>query len=210
MAVALLPPLTSGLGRWDGESQPLLEAPRYVRTAGMSRWHRSRCGTRRQGHVSVGIWCGAGYVHLASTQPTAHGGVGVDEVPDGDPVCGPCVGKALGAGQDGIPVGSGLPNLRYDPRWIKPPSTCPGSGRDLWEDVPNSHNVVRCLVCALLVAGRAQGSPYNPSWGPVRHAPGAGLVEPCPWHAWNQPAKTPTGIACACGWPPAGEAVSAR
>lgn len=206
MTVALLPPLTSGLGRWDGVSAPLLEAPRYVRTQGMSRWHRSRSGTRRGGTVSVGIWCGAGFVYLAATEPTRHGGIGVDEVPDGEPACGPCVGKALGAGQDGIPTGSGLPKLRYDPRWIIPPGLCTGSRkRELWEPLNARETVGRCLVCAELVTIRAVGRGYDAyGAGPVNHEPGPGLYEPCPFHAWNNPTKTPAGVACACGWPPAG------
>lgn len=181
--------------------------PRHRTTDPACRRHRpprTRLGRWRFDRNRGRSWCGAGFVYLAATEPTAHGGIGVDEVPDGEPACGPCVGKALGAGQDGLPVGAGLPQLRYDPRWIKPPTVCSGSGRDTWEDVPNSRNIVRCLVCGLLVAGRAQGSPYNPSWGPVRHAPGPDMAAPCPFHAWNNLTMTPAGVACACGYPPAG------
>lgn len=197
MPVALLPPITSSgcWPGWDGVTMPVYEAPRYVRGRNMGRWHRPRSGTRRPGRATVSFWCGAGYVDLDVA-------MAADSVPEAEPVCGTCEGRALGAGQDDTPAG--LPRLAFEPRWLSPPAVCPGSGRNsvyrgLVEDL--RRNVCRCLVCGVYVPLRASGGPYNPSYGPARHEPGDDLFSPCPWHAWNYPARRPDGtVGCSCGW----------
>lgn len=200
MPVSLLPPITSS-GPWTPPDSPrrtpLRESLRYARTRGQTRWHRIRSGYEWEGGSrTFNLWCG-------QTAQDGNRKAGppllVDELPDGDEACAICVGKALGAGQDETP--EGMPPLRYDPRWLAPPSVCPGSGaRGLFVEVPNSRNVVQCLVCGLLTTGRAMGSPYSPSYGVVKHAPGVELVEPCPFHAWNHLVLCDGAVGCGCGW----------
>ena len=190
MTVALLPPLTIGMADWDGVSHPIYEGPRYVRGPGNSRWHRPRSGIRRPNWTTLHFWCGSGYVHLDKALTAM-------SVPEPEPVCGTCEGRALGAGQDDTPAG--LPRLAFEPRWLVPPRICPGSRRSLYVDL--RQNVGRCLVCRDLVALRSSGGPYNGRYGPMRHMPGAGLFTPCPWHAWNLPARRANGtVGCRCGY----------
>jgi len=202
MPVALLPPVTSSAPHpWGKPAKrtPIASAERYARCRGMSRWHRIRSGYRWDGGGHTwNLWCGTSVTDRAGAKsgpPLLR-----DDLPEGDEACAVCVGKALGAGQDETPAG--MPALRFDPRWISPPSTCPGSGDSgLWVPVPNSRNVVRCLVCGDLLSGRASGGAYNPRWGAVRHAPGDGLVEPCPFHAWNHLRRGASELVlCGCGW----------
>lgn len=193
MPVALLPPLTISCAQWDGKTVPIYEAPRYVRGPGNSRWHRPRCGNRRSArYATLTFWCGSGYVRLDDC-------LGADSVPEPEPVCGTCEGRALGAGQDDTPAG--VPRLAFEPRWLVPPRRCPGSGRcGIFECLGQSAG--RCLVCGDLVGLRAGGGPYNGWYGPVVHMPGPGLFPPCPWHAWNLPSKRAGGsVGCRCGWP---------
>ncbi len=194
MTVALLPPLTSSCADWDGRTVPIFEAPRYMRGRGMSRWHRPRCGRRyADGRESLSFWCGFGV--------NAEVALVADVVPEPEPVCGTCEGRALGAGQDDTPAG--MPRLAFEPRWLSPPAMCPGSGGHphwgLFEDL--ARGVGRCLVCQELVGLRANGNAYTGGYGPVRHAPGPGLFSPCPWHAWNFPARrSDATVGCRCGW----------
>ncbi len=200
MPVTLLPPITSS-GPWSPpgapKRTPITESLRYARTRGQSRWHRIRSGYEREGgDRTFNLWCGqtAQDGNVKAGPPLL-----VDELPVGDEACAVCVGKALGAGQDETP--DGLPPLRFDPRWVKPPSVCPGSGDSgLWVEVPNSRSILRCLACGDLVGGRASGSPYNPRWGAIKHRPGAGLVDPCPFHAWNHLRRLGgERVGCGCG-----------
>jgi hypothetical protein len=148
--------------------------------------------------VSINYWCGPG----TSDGPGIDRLLYVDELPPSEPACGTCVGRALGAGQDEVPPD--LPPLRFDPRWLKPPATCPGSrSRTLWEPLPNAHwNVGRCLVCGDIVGVRVVGTGYN-AWGagPINHPPGRALAGPCPFDAWNRLSLRNGQVACACGWP---------
>lgn len=186
--VALLPPRTSGAGTWRGEV-PLTSGPRYARSRLMSRWHRVRHAVRYPDEtIHYAFWCGPGGRDLLT----------VDQGPDGEPVCGTCEGRALGAGQDETPAG--LPLLRFDPRWMTPPARCPGSGNDrLFVDL--SPSVGRCVACQELVALRAHGGPYRGGYGPTSHQPGPGLIDPCPWHAWNYVVRRGDEAVCGCGWP---------
>ena len=201
MPVALLPPTTSSGGSWSGQI-PLNEAPRYVRGRGNSRWHRVRCAVTYPPMHGFGertiytYWCGP-----SGTDGTEKYGPLwlVDDVPPAEPVCGTCVGRALGAGQDDTPAG--LPPLRFDPRWRTPPAKCPGSrSRTLWTQV--SRSCGQCLVCGDITPIRVVGSGYN-AWGagPTNHAPGDGLVEPCPFHAWSALVERDGQAVCSCGWP---------
>lgn len=201
MPVALLPPTSTGGSNWHGQ-QPLTEAPRYVRGQGNSRWHRVRSAIDnparhgRDAWTTYIFWCGPFGSTDAKTGPLWL----VDDVPPGQPVCGTCVGRALGAGQDDIPAG--LPPLLFSPRYQKPPAVCPGSrSRTLWTELPG-HRCGQCLACGDIVPIRVVGRGYS-AWGagPVNHPPGAGLVEGCPFHAWHRLVERDGRAVCDCGWP---------
>lgn len=197
MPVALLPPLGSTSHR-PPEATPLTTGPRYVRGQGNSRWHRVRCGYTQRGRTLFTFWCGP---HLWDTPPDRRAWL-TDDLPEHEPVCGTCVGRALGAGQDQVP--SDLPPLVFSPRWLTPPRWCPGSrSEDLIGEPPGpaQGSVGLCLACGDLVAVRAMGGPWNPRYGLQRHPAGPGLVPPCPWHGWQFIGLSRDGSAgCRCGW----------
>jgi hypothetical protein len=201
MPVALLPPTTSSGGAWHGQV-PLTEAPRYVRGRGNSRWHRVRSATVYPPRDVGGGW--TAYTYWCGQHVTDGGKSGplwlVDDVPEHEPVCGTCVGRALGAGQDAVPAG--LPPLLFSPRWQAPPIVCPGSrSRTLWTELPG-HRCGQCMACGDITPIRVIGHGYN-AWGagPVNHPPGDGLVEPCPFHAWSTLHEHAGRAVCSCGWP---------
>lgn len=202
MPVALLPPTTSSGGAWRGQV-PLTEAPRYVRGRGNSRWHRVRSATAYpprgdgEGWTAYAYWCGQHVTDGGKSGPLWL----VDDVPAGEPVCGTCVGRALGAGQDETPAG--LPPLRFDPRWRTPPAVCPGSNKqDLAEPLDGRLRVGRCLACGVVESIRALGRGYSSyGWGLVKHPPGPDLVEPCPFHAYSRIVARDGRALCECGWP---------
>ncbi len=195
MPVALLPPTSNSGGQWSGQ-QPLTTAPRYARGPRNSRWHRNRNAiTWPDGHTHYTWWCGP-----SGTDGGRYGALLLaDHVPDGEPVCGTCEGRALGAGQDQTPAG--MPNLRFDPRWQTPPARCPGSGSSTLLVEQPGGRCATCLACGDVHRTRATGGPYNPRWGLAHHKPGPRLVEPCPFHAWNRIVAAQGHIQCGCGWP---------
>lgn len=192
MTVALFPPYTTSLPA--GPGQPLAEAPEFVRTPGMSRWHRPRSGVAYpDGRRSYHVWCG----QLIGCILRAGGALAVDVRPADDlPVCGTCDGRAAGAGQ--IPGPDGR-RLAFTPRWQTPPRWCPGSrsGR-LYAPLPGG-TAGRCLACSDTHPLRAMGGPYASRTAMVQHPPGAELLPPCPWHAWRQFTATNGRPHCACG-----------
>lgn len=202
MPVALMLPTSSSGGDWHGQF-PLTTARRYVRGKGCGRWHRVRAavvypaGTHGwMGHnwLAVEYWCGPHVVDLPK-RPL----LWTDELSDGEPVCGTCVGRALGAGQDQVPTD--LPPMVFDPRWQTPPRWCPGSGRSsLWRRIGRADVAGMCLVCGEAVPIRAR--PF-PGWGygMQRHLTGPDVVEPCPFHAWKRLVEQDGRVRCGCGWP---------
>lgn len=189
--IALLPPATQSTVTLDVEA--LTEGPRFVRTHGMTRWHRPRSGVRfpdRQRTV-YGVWCG----YSVGGSDRAGAFLAVDEPPAGEPVCATCEGRAAGAGQDDSPTGR---PLIFNPRWITPPTTCPGSRSSLFETLPGGR-AGRCLACGDVQPIRAMGGPYNPRAAIVQHPTGAALVPPCPFHRWKQLTARDGQVLCACG-----------
>ena len=188
--VVLEPPLTYSLPyRPAGHPRDvaLLTAPRYIRTGGMGRWHRPRSGVRHGllGHVTYRLWCGYGINGdcLAASEP-----------PAGEPACGTCEGRAVGAGQDDWPGGKAL---LFEPQRLTRPRNCPGSRSErlfLW----NGRSAGRCLVCGDHAAVRAMGGAYNSRLGLTTHEPGPDLVPGCPFHAWRSLVVTGGRVACAC------------
>lgn len=186
--VPLLPPITSCPGEHLQGAEPLAVGPRFVRTAAMSRWHRPRSGVRwSDGRLSYQLWC-VGHVQ--------GGFLSTDAVPAGELVCGMCDGKAVGAGQE--PDGPPGRELLFQPRHITPPKHCPGSRKDMFEELPGGR-VGRCLVCSDLHSLRAMGGPYASRYAIVQHPPGPGLVAPCPFHRWRQLVARDGRAICSCG-----------
>lgn len=190
MTVALLPPITGSAVDLDVEA--LTEGPRFIRTRGMSRWHRPRNGTRHpNGRTVYGAWCGYGIggSEKAGTYLAA------EEPPPGEPVCATCEGRAAGAGQDDSPTGR---LLLFSPRHVDPPKNCPGSRSSLYEELPGGR-AGRCLACSDVHPLRAMGGPYNPRYAIVQHPPGAALIAPCPFHRWRQLTARNGRVLCDCG-----------
>ncbi|MFF5642100.1 hypothetical protein ACFY8Q_07265 [[Kitasatospora] papulosa] len=194
MTVALLPPISYGIGRMDAE--PLTDGPRYVRTGGMSRWHRPRSGVQFPDARRVfTVWCGQQVGGLRAARPTAV----AEEIPDSLPVCATCDGRAVGAGQEeNGPAGR---TLLYGPRSLTPPRYCPASRTGLYEQLSGG-TAAECLACRDVHPIRAMGGPYASRVGIVQHPPGARLFAPCPFHAWRHPVRVEGGrLACQCGRP---------
>lgn len=181
--VVLEPPLTRSTTLLG---EPIVTGPRYVRTGGMSRWHRPRTGVRHTHGIVYGVWCGQA-VH------EARGILTCDKVPAGMAVCGTCEGRAIGAGQDTWP---GRDDLVFSPRRLTPPKRCPGSRTTWCEELGN--NVGRCLACGAYAPLRASGSYYDPRWGLTNHEPGDALVPGCLFHAWREMTLTAGRVQCRC------------
>ncbi|MER7815616.1 hypothetical protein [Streptomyces sp. NPDC096153] len=192
MTVPLLPPITYSLAVFDGDA--LTEGPRFIRTRGMSRWHRPRNGVAyANGRTVYGAWCGYGIGGSERAGEYASS----DTLPPGEPVCATCDGRAVGAGQDTGPDGR---RLLYTPRTLRPPKSCPGSRKRLFEELPGGR-AGRCLVCSDVHPLRAMGGPYDSRYAIVQHPPGAGLIGTCPFHAWRYPTAVDGRVACSCGRP---------
>jgi hypothetical protein len=179
-------------------STPVLHAPRYVRTSRSTRWHRPRYGKRfsdqhpwAPGKETFTVWCGQG-VGARLQQPLLWSG----SVPDGEPVCGTCEGRALGAGQD--PTPEGMPGLVFSGRYGLAPEWCPGGGTKL--AVPHDGNrVATCRVCRRVEPMRACGGRYHADWKLAAHE-ATTLPDPCPEHGWYSLVPNgPADVRCACG-----------
>lgn len=169
----------------------LKRALTYGRTSSMSRWHIPRDGVLRDDTQRIySTWCSA-----TMLRPDDGSALMVDEITDGVPVCGPCVGKATGAGhQLSVVAVQHEGGLIFEPRHMRRPKTCPGSQYRDWHHV--NFRVGRCWVCGEYMPLRARGGPYNSDVFLVAHEPGIGLVDPCPFHAWDS--ITAEGV-CSCG-----------
>ncbi|MDH6111941.1 hypothetical protein P3T36_006876 [Kitasatospora sp. MAP12-15] len=190
MPVYLFPPITTSPCRIDAE--PLTEGPRFVRTDRMSRWHRVRSGIRYgDSHTVYNLWC-AGSVHGDSF-------LAREQLPDGERVCGPCDGRAVGSGQE--PAGPAGRALLFTPQALAPPRYCPGSRNQRLTAAIPPGTVGQCLACGDLHPIRAMGGPYNGRAAITQHAPGRGLVAPCPFHRWRYLTPVGDAIECSCGRP---------
>lgn len=193
MTVALFPPVTSAPADFHRGAEALTEGPRFVRTRGMSRWHRPRSGTRWDERTVYDLWCG--YAVGGSDKAGAY--VTADEPADREPVCATCEGRAAGAGQEqASPTGR---QLLFSPRHINPPKNCPASrSSTLFAELPGGR-AGRCLACQDVHPLRAMGGAYNPRYAIVQHPPGAGLVAPCPFHRWRTLTSRDSQAVCECG-----------
>lgn len=193
MTVALLPPVTSAPAEYHDNAEALSEGPRFIRTRRMNRWHRPRNGVRYpEGRTVYGAWCGYGI----GGSDKAGACLGVEEPPEGEPVCATCEGRAAAAGHDVSPTGR---NLIFEPRHIDPPKNCPGSrSSSLYAELPGGR-AGRCLVCQDVQPLRAMGGPYNPRYAIVQHPIGSALVAPCPFHRWQSLVNRDGRAVCGCG-----------
>ena len=178
------------------EREPVVVGPRYMRSSGQSRWHRTRSGVRyNDGRVAWSLWCGQA-MHRGKEYVTA------EQVLDGVQVCGTCEGRAVGAGQDDWAAGG--PGLVFSPRRLVPPKFCPGSRRErTWVEIARA--VGRCLICGVVEPLRVMGGVYDPKFAIVQHRPGPGLVPGCPFHAWKQLTISDGLAVCLCRIPPKAE-----
>jgi hypothetical protein len=176
-----------------GDDIALKAAPMFGRTKSMQRWHIPRAGVLHDHtRVSYSVWCSATYLDPTSSKRPA---LLVDEITDDLPVCGTCVGRAQGAGH-AVPVVAVTheAGIVFEPRHIRRPRTCPGAKTSEWH--PVNFRVGRCKVCDEYMPIRARGGPYDSHTALAAHEPGPGLVNPCPFHAWDR--ITLEGI-CSCG-----------
>lgn len=205
MTVTYEPPLSRS-GAQVGESllcEVIWEGPAYARGPRSTRWHRIRSGQRRldqhwkTGAVSIResytLWCGQSmFARNNDNSPILF----ADTSGAGEPSCGTCEGRAIGADR-------GRPEWLYTPMRLEPPARCPGSHTMLVREDQGRYNRATCLVCGDVVKMGAHGGPYASRWDARVHEPGAGLIEGCPWHAWRELALATNGaggtvVACLC------------
>lgn len=191
MTVAYEPPLTrSRPNHGDSlEREVIAQGPPYLRGPRQGRWHRVRSAERvlhenhRNGLVGIRetytLWCGP-FQSQWDVDRAGETLLFADVVPAGEPSCGTCEGRAIGAGQTGEPT-----SWLFSPRRLDQPKVCPGSRTMLVREDQAVYNRATCLVCGDVVAMRASGGPYSPRWGAVTHQPGPELVDGCQWHAWR-------------------------
>jgi hypothetical protein len=207
--VALIPPAESGyFSSQQRQADVVMEGPVFARTRASSRWHRVRSGMRHHALIHEGrellpdriawhLWCSSGSV-------SSDRGLTLDVLPDdGVPVCGPCEGKATGAGYPSGAIAVQMANgLIFQPRSVKVPRVCPGSGRggeSLWVRLPGGdHRVGTCLVCLTVVPIRSGGGAYQGYTGPASHPPGADLIPRCPLHQWRSLTVVGGVAMCRC------------
>jgi predicted RNA-binding Zn-ribbon protein involved in translation (DUF1610 family) len=190
--VRLEPPYTRSLGSCE-DTTPLTRGPRLIRTAGMGRWHRPRSGVHlnRHGQTVFHVWCGQG-VRFGDAITAA-------ALPADQFLCGTCEGRAIGAGH--LPTGTPLNEaLLFQPQSsAPPPARCPSHRLSVSNRFP--HGVFACPVCGEATRLRAAGGPYNSRLIIEGHAPGPGLIAPCPFHRWDWPALREGLARCGCGAP---------
>lgn len=200
--VRLEPPYTRSLGSCR-DATPLTRGPRLIRTAGMGRWHRPRSGIHmtRHGRTVFQVWCGQG-VQFGDAITAA-------DLPADEFLCGTCEGRAIGAGH--LPTGTPLNEaLLFQPQSSAPPPTrCPSHRLNAYSlDGLPFRGVFPCPACGEAARLRAAGGPYNSHMVIEGHAPGPGLIAPCPFHRWDWPALVDGVVRCGCGAPARPSAVT--
>lgn len=207
MTVTYEPPLSRS-GARSGESlgrEVITEGPAYARGPRSTRWHRIRSGQRvlherwstGEAYIreSYSTWCGQSMFERPDGK---YGGsiLFADGPPDGEPACGTCEGRAIGADQD-------RPEWLFSPMRLEAPPKCPGSQTLFVVEDQGRYNRATCLVCRDVVKMGARGGPYASRWDARVHPPGPGLIPGCPWHAWRELTKAVdedgnTVAACRC------------
>lgn len=197
--VRLEPPYTRGGGH--DNALPLLRGPRLVRKRGMGRWHRPRSGVLFTASAALGarpcftLWCG---------QQAQRDLLTATEVPSGEPLCGSCEGRAIGAGHPPIGVEL-LAALLFEPSSSRPaPPVCPATRPRAYADhrwLATQRGVFPCPACGEPTRLRAAGSPYDSHVKIEGHPTGDELIEPCPFHRWDSVVVRRDGTAgCSCNY----------
>jgi len=198
MPTPLEPPYSRSGGGSRG-STALTEGPLLVRGLGHSRWHRPRSGVILPRHdiPTWHLWCGQTLTAFGERFES-------DGLPeDGLPVCGPCEGRAVGAGLPGTVTTSPEGTLRFVPesRTRFAPRKCPGSGTTVFltdAAVPADWRISRCGLCGLHVTVSISRGTYDGGTATLRaHAPHQ-LPDPCPFHAWDQMTLVGGVPVCRC------------
>ena len=191
--VRLEPPYTRSYGSC-GDTRPLTRGPRLIRGRASGRWHRPRSGVHLStfGRTVFRLWCGQS-VHFADALTAT-------ELPQDEALCGTCEGRACGAGYPatGTPLNEAL---LFEPvSSAPPPVRCPSYRLGEWQlaGLP-VRGVFACPVCDAATRTRAAGGPYNSHVIIEGHAPGPGLIAPCPFHRWDWPALRDGVAGCGCG-----------
>lgn len=207
----LEPPYTRSCGfHGIADQEPVLLGPLLARSRTSSRWHRPRSGvmyTKQNNRISYQYWCGT--TLTGGARGGRPGGIlGIDSMPDdGLPICGPCEGKAMGAGYAGVAAVIETGSLIFEPESqtrFRRPSTCPGYGLASMVRPTEiaGHKICICGACGLVVPiktkGRGRGYSYDAWDAPAPHPPGPDLIDPCVFHAWDQLVFTDQGAECRC------------
>jgi hypothetical protein len=192
MTVAYAPPLTTAPARY-GEvltHEAVREGPSHIRTRNATRWHRIRSSYRRlEDDPSItqrwSFWCG-------QATGTYRSPILTDTPPAGEPLCGTCEGRAVGADPS-------RPEWLFTPWDLTRPDVCPGSRtRLIAEPVSPGQRVATCGMCQSVEPLRSWGSWHSPNWGLAAHPPADGLIGPCEFHGWREVVLVDGQAACRC------------
>lgn len=189
--IELIPPITGSLGLSSARGdRALSHGPNFLRGRESEYWHRPRSGIAMRGDRIVWhYWCGV----------SAHADTVIErsDPPQGEPVCGTCEGRAIGAG---MVAGNSDHDLKFTPRYQAPPKVCPGSGTDhagLWTRV--APRVGRCLVCGTWEPIRWRSSYDGGEEKLASHQPVRDLGPlRCDFHGWQQLVARDGVVVCAC------------
>ncbi|WWT39738.1 hypothetical protein [Microcystis phage Mwe-JY05] len=206
--VRLEPPYRRSAGGWNTGLIPLTAAPPLIRTRAMGRWHRVRSGVHYTpasrawtAHTSFATWCGQGVSDVESLRAV--------ELPVGEPLCGTCEGRAVGAGHPA--TGQPIPGLIHQPVTRRPPPpVCPATRRKLWDAPGWPDGVFPCPACRVPTRLRGCGGWHDSGVKIEGHPPGPDLCEPCAFHRWDglQLLLVESGpqAVCSCRLPVSGAA----
>lgn len=172
--------------------------PAYVLSGGATMWHVVRAAYMTEYNKIVHFYCGQ-HQRTRIINGLVADWLETDNPASDDPVCGTCVGRAVGAGRK-LPrlevVGD--PSLQFTPRGRKPNVWCPGTRLSASWGLEYGDRMT-CPICGVedLRVGLAGTSPwYSSGWVQIRaHRTGVNIVDPCPFHGWKN--MTKDGV-CAC------------
>lgn len=171
----------------------IIEGKPYARGPRSTRWHRVRSGQRildehwETGDLTIResftTWCGQSMFDRGRGRGARGPILFADAPPEGEPSCGTCEGRAIGADAT-------HPAWLFSPARLTPPRWCPGSRSErLVVELPPRPGMrapARCLVCGFEGRMSAGGSWHSGTWGLKQHSPGPDLIPGCPWHAWRE------------------------
>lgn len=191
MTVTYAPPLTGAPAEYGMSltHEAITDGPAYARSRQSTRWHRIRSAYRRlehdgEIHEVYRFWCNQ------TTFAPHRAPIFADQLPAGEPGCGTCEGRAIGADPT-------HPEWLYTPWTLTKPARCPGARSRFADPLPGNRTAT-CLACRLVIPIRACGSRYNPDWCIADHAPGPRLPAGCEFHAWDALTVIDGRAVCRC------------